>query len=350
MSNPMLQRLHSFTVALAIVVSCTLVNRVSATSPTDIHPTRVIHCESVDDHRATVVTGVAMTRDAKVIAAATDDHRVLMWNAITGELNGHMDSHEDWVHSVVLSPDGGMLASGAGDRMLSMWDVTGHKQTLHIPACENSVSSVCIHPNQQQLAVVGFSKKLQIINSSSGQKTQELDCPCVDTRTIAFSPKGDKMAAAGRNGEIRVWNVDGSTYKDLDTDHRRIRALAFSPDGKWLAAAGASTKIRLFDTANGNAVRTLDTRPAKVYTLVFLDNHRLATGGTDNRVTIWDLDSQRAINQLIGHTGTVAALACDATGNILVSGSYDTTLCIWNLVSKQPVPATASRTPAGDAR
>ena len=44
-----------------------------------------------------------------------------------------------------------------------------------------------------------------------------------------------------------------------------------------------------------------------------------------------------------------AALACDGTGNVLVSGSYDTTLCIWNLVNKQ-IPATASRTPAGNAR
>jgi WD40 repeat protein len=345
----MMQRLHSFAI-LALVASGTLLNRAVATSPTDIHPTRVIHCESIEDHRPTVVTGVAMTRDAKIIAAATDDHRVLMWNAATGELNGHMDSHSDWVHSVVLSPDGAMLASGAGDRMLSMWDVTGHKQTLHIAACENSVASVCLHPNQQQLAVVGFSKKLQIINSSSGEMTQELDCPCVDIRTIVFSPKGDQMAAAGRNGEIRIWNIDGTAHKDLETDHRRIRALAFSSDGKWLAAAGASNKIRLFDTATGSIAKTLDTRPAKVYTLVFLDSHRLATGGTDNRVTIWDLDSQRATNQLLGHTGTVAALACDATGNILVSGSYDTTLCIWNLVDKQPVPATARRAPAGDAR
>jgi WD40 repeat protein len=172
----------------------------------------------------------------------------------------------------------------------------------------------------------------------------------VDTRTIAFSPNGDRMAAAGRNGQIRIWNVaDGSSQKDLDTDHRRIRALAFSPDGKWLAAAGMSTKIRLFDTANGNIVKTLDTRPAKVYTLVFLDNLRLATGGTDDRITIWDLDSQQPTAQLVGHTGTVAALACDGTGSVLVSGSYDTTLCIWNLVNKQ-IPATASRTPIGGAR
>jgi WD40 repeat protein len=213
---------------------------------------------------------------------------------------------------------------------------------------------VCLHPNNQQFAVVGFSKKLQIINSSSGQKTQELEGPCVDTRTIAFSPKGDQMAAAGRNGKIRIWDVaNGSSQpsqRDIDTDNRRIRALAFSPDGQWLAAAGTSQKVRLFALTNAEATKTLDVRPAKVYSLVFLDNHRLATGGTDDRVTIWDLDSQRATSQLVGHTGTVAALACDSTGNVLVSGSYDTTLCIWNLASNKQVPATASRTPAGDAR
>ena len=191
---------------------------------------------------------------------------------------------------------------------------------------------------------------MQIINSSSGQKTQELECACADTRTISFSPKGDRMAAAGRCGKIRIWNVaDGSSQQDIGTDHRRIRALAFSPDGKWLAAAGTSTKIRVFDTTNGSMVKTLDTRPAKVYTLVFLDSRRLATGGTDDRITIWDLDSQQATAQLVGHTGTVAALACDGTGNILVSGSYDTTLCIWNLANKQ-IPATARARAAGEAR
>ena len=39
---------------------------------------------------------------------------------------------------------------------------------------------------------------------------------------------------------------------------------------------------------------TLGTRPAKVYSLLFLDNRRLATGGTDNRIWIWDLNSRQA--------------------------------------------------------
>jgi WD40 repeat protein len=150
----MWHRSHSARRGFALIIGLAVVSKSFATSPTDIHPTRVLHCEDLDDHRPTVVTGVAMTRDAKVVAAATDDHRVLIWNATSGELSGHMESHEDWVHSVVLSPDGAMLASGGGDHMLSMWDVTGHKQMLHIAACENSVSTVCLHPNNQQLAVV----------------------------------------------------------------------------------------------------------------------------------------------------------------------------------------------------
>ena len=93
---------------------------------------------------------------------------------------------------------------------------------------------------------------------------------------------------------------------------------------------------------------TLATRPAKVYALVFLDNQRLATGGTDNRITIWDLDSQQADTQLVGHTGTVAALACDRPAD-LVSGSYDTTVRIWNLADEQ-TPATASRGKSVGAR
>jgi WD40 repeat protein len=227
--------------------------------------------------------------------------------------------------------------------------MTEQKRLLQIPACKNKVAAVCIHPNNQQLAVVGFSDQLQIVNRSTGHMTQEMEGPSVDIHTITFSPNGERMAAAGRNGKIRIWNVaDGSSQKDIETDNRRIRAMAFSPDGRWLAAAGTSPSIHVFDSSTGQPVMSLATRPAKVYSLTFLDNRRLATGGTDNRVTIWDLQSQGAVSQLVGHTGTVAALGCDASGNLIVSGSYDTTLRIWNLVDKQ-VPATASRPSVGDA-
>jgi WD40 repeat protein len=177
---------------------------------------------------------------------------------------------------------------------------------------------------------------MHLVNTSSGETSQQLVCPCGDVRTVVFSPDGTRLAAAGRNGRIRIWNVaSGSRERDIPTDRRRIRSLAFSPDGRMLAAAGQSTSIRILDVETGEVAVSLETRPAKVHALLFLDSATLATGGTDNCISIWDLGSRQVTRRLAGHTGTVAALACDASSKTLVSGSYDTTLRIWNLCAEE---------------
>jgi WD40 repeat protein len=223
-----------------------------------------------------------------------------------------------------------------------MWDVDQQKRQFQLRACKNAIAGISFHPNNQQIAIVGFSDSLKIVNTSTGQISQELVCPCADVRTVTFSRDGERMAVAGRSGKIRVWNVtNGARERDIETDGRPLRALSFSPDGRWLAAAGNSPMIRILDVNSGQTVMTLNTRPAKVYALVFVDNRRLATGGTDNRIRMWDLESRQATSHLVGHTGTVAALACDSRGTVLVSGSYDTTLRVWNL-GDEPPAATAA--------
>src|SRR4051812_2616836 len=102
-SKTMSQRSYLVAFGFALIFGGPTISELTAAEPVEIRPTRVIHCEDVDDHRPTVVTGVAITRDGRTIAAATDDHRVLVWDATTGELKSHLDGHDDWIHSVVLS-------------------------------------------------------------------------------------------------------------------------------------------------------------------------------------------------------------------------------------------------------
>ena len=321
-----------------------------AAAPHVVHSTRVISCMAADRERPAVVTGVAITPDGRTIAAATDDHSVHIWDVASDAWKARLPGHADWVYSVGLASDGKTLISGAGDRMICLWDIEQQTPIFHAPACDSAIAGVCFHPNNQQVAVVGFSSRLHIVNTSSGQTSQQLICPCVDVRTVTFSPDGKRLAVAGRNGRIRLWDVDsGSHERDIETDRRRIRALAFSPDGRLLAAAGNSPEIRLMDVATGQVVATLDSRPAKVRTLLFLGNERLAAGGTDNRIAIWDVYSRQVTRQLVGHTGTVSSLACDATGGVLVSGGYDTTLRIWDL-DQSAAPAVAAQTPGEATR
>jgi WD40 repeat protein len=212
------------------------------------------------------------------------------------------------------------------------------------------VSCVRIHGNGQQVAVVGFANTLQVINTSTGQITQEYECAGHDQRAVAFSPDGIRMAAAGRNGRIRVWNLlTGAQDRDIETDGRLVRTLAFSRDSRAIAAAGDGTKIRLYDAATGLEKVAFDARPAKVFALVFLSDRQLASAGSDNQILLWDLESGQQAAQLVGHTGTVTSLATTTAGTMLVSGSYDTTVRIWELGGRMQ-PITATRYGAPSAR
>lgn len=312
----------------------------AAPATTTLHAVRVMTCGEEAGRTAAVATGVAISRDGATVAAAGDDHVVRIWDSASGKLRAALEGHRDWVRSVALSPDGQMLASGANDCRVCLWNAATGQRLLAIDELARPVTAVAFHPNNQQLAAAGFGQPLAIINTSTGQITQELDCPSADQRAVAFSPDGERMAVAGRNGLVRLWNVvTGTLERDIPTGRQRVRALAFSPDGSRLASAGDGLTIHVLDLAGGDDIR-LAARPAKIYAAVFLDQHTLATGGSDNVIRIWDISSRMVTKELVGHTGSVAALACDEAGATLVSGSYDTTVRIWNVEANES-PAVA---------
>jgi WD40 repeat protein len=317
----------------------------------DVHATRVIEVGLDDARRPTVVTGVALSPDGRTIAAACDDHQVRVWDAATGQLRAHLDGHADWVRAVAFSPDGQRLASGAKDHTVKLWDIASGMPVFESPDLASAVAALSFHPNGQQVAAVGFCNSLAIINTSSGEVTQRLECTSKDVRAVAFSRDGARMATAGRDGNVRIWNIaSGELERDIIAGQQRIRALAFSPDGARLAAAGDGVMIHLVDLTGSGQNVTLTARPAKVFALVFLDDQTLATAGSNNRIAIWDLPTRSTTRQLTGHTGTVASLACDATGTLLVSGGYDTTVRVWNLAEHNDLQPSVARTPSDTTR
>jgi WD40 repeat protein len=70
-----------------------------------------------------------------------------------------------------------------------------------------------------------------------------------------------------------------------------------------------------------------------VLSLAFCGPTRLATGGSDNLIRLWDLNKANEALRLVGHTGSVTTLVWDAGTDQLVSGSFDTTVRFWDLKS-----------------
>ena len=60
------------------------------------------------------------------------------------------------------------------------------------------------------------------------------------------------------------------------------------------------------------------------------DGRRVITGGLDQLVRVWDVESGVVLYTLKGHTGTVSSVACDMTGKIVAAASHAPNLLVWD--------------------
>ncbi|MCA9238725.1 MAG: WD40 repeat domain-containing protein [Planctomycetales bacterium] len=304
----------------------------------DVHvlrPDRAYDFQAVDHQSPVVVTALALSPAGDRIAASGDDHCIRLWDIASGAHPVLLKGHDDWVRGLSFDDQGLRLASAGDDRRLTVWDALTARPLIENQEAAGPIGSVAFLPGGQQLIAAAYGDKLRLLNVSSGLIDKQFPCACTDTRVTGISPDGRWLAAAGRSGTMRVWSLAaGGEGRDIPADFQRIHALAFSPDGKRVATGGNGNSVRLWDLTTGDLLKELPTRPAKVYSLLWLSDSRLAVGGTDNQIHLWDTKAVRCTHRLVGHTGTVAVLTRDASGKMLASGGFDTTVMTWRVPSE----------------
>jgi WD40 repeat protein len=163
-----------------------------------------------------------------------------------------------------------------------------------------------------------------------------------ELNSVAFSPDGGTIAAAGNDRTIQLWTVaDAQPLGDPLVGHEDlVESVAFSPDGRLLASSSAEGTIRLWDVAarrpRGEPLRGHDEGVERV--TFSPDGRLLASAGDDGRVLIWDAASGATIVRLTGHLGAVRSVAFSPDGRRLVSGGLnDGIALIWDVQRGEPV-------------
>jgi WD40 repeat protein len=281
----------------------------------------------VESRTAPIVSAVRIHPRGNVLATAGDDHVIRFWDLATGNQLRSFPGHQDWIDTVCFSPDGKLLATAGHDRRVFIWNVTRGVVIRELTEPDEAVSSLTFSHDGSLLAVAGFQKQLWLYDVRSFGLRRILACPCGDIRAVAFSHDDRLLACGGRNGLIRMFDLaDGAELLTFAAHRQRIRAVTFSRDDRRLVTCGEDCSISVWNASSGAAEFTLAT-PGKVMAMVAHAPDRLATGGTDNCVTLWDLARKRRIARLKGHSGSVVAL--DYHAGILVSGAYDATVRVW---------------------
>ena len=158
-------------------------------------------------------------------------------------------------------------------------------------------------------------------------------------RDIAINPAGDRFFLLSFGSEeVSAWSLKGHNAERLPwTIAGKFTSIALTNDGSRLAIGDRSGIVSLLDPETGRVVHRLlppdGDATAPVDAVAFSpDGSELAVGTVDH-VRVWTLRAAepRPYVRLPGHRGPVLTLAYDRTGDRLASGGDDKTVKVWNL-------------------
>jgi len=176
--------------------------------------------------------------------------------------------------------------------------------------------------------------------------------------SLAFTPDGKQLVVGGHH-ELTVWEAaTGKLLKRIHTRAERAYAMVFLPDGKLAVAGGRPGQegdVRIFDiNGPGKAEKDAlvldgvndpkvmlkqlaDSDDSVLCLAVSPDGKKIASGGCDRTVRVWEYPSGTQEQAIENHADWVLGVAFAADGKHLLTCSRDKTAKVWDLVAKESV-------------
>jgi WD40 repeat protein len=151
--------------------------------------------------------------------------------------------------------------------------------------------------------------------------------------SVALSPDGQRLATAGGQVGVRLWDVRTGRRIQLRGTTKGIQSVAFSPDGRMLAG-GKSFVVRRWDVRSGRQLRPMRGHKAGVPTVEISPDGRTVASASTDGVRLWDARTGRGRGAPLPHTDGVWSLAFSPDGHTLATGSHDKTVRLWDVTTR----------------
>ncbi|MCE9552288.1 MAG: WD40 repeat domain-containing protein [Planctomycetes bacterium] len=285
------------------------------------------------------VYGLVFSPDGRRLATRSADQIVRVWDVAGGRELAKIDGHKDRVLGMAFSPDGNLLATSSegDDPAIRCWDPATGKL---VHAIAGGARLISFTPDGKAIQAVDRTSIFSYPLAGEKQLLRRLG----SGTALAMSSDGGAVAVSDSLSRTRIKlyrSADRPSLQSLRGHLSPPISGAFSPNSTWFAiCADRSQEATVWNlqpvaAAAAAVPSTLSGHTAPVQALAFSpDSRHLATASWDKTVRIWELSTRQQVAVLEGHRDQVCSVAFSADGRQLASGAAgegDTTTIVWNV-------------------
>ena len=303
--------------------------------------TPIAHLERVLDGHTNFVWDVAITPDARRVVSASNDSTARMWDIASGNQLALYTGHDAFLCSLAISANGEYLATGAADGQVICFHLNSARRcyTFHHGAPDAKVSW---GPSDDRLASAGADGKIRVWELPSTRCSAEILVHEGPILKIVFLDDGDRVVSVSADRTVRVCSLSSQRCVTVLHGHTgEVNSVAVSSDKQRLVSGSEDCTLRLWDLNRGDCLRTFYGHRTVVWRVAMSPDGRIAASGSaDNTVRLWDLEQGDCVQEL-AHPDCVAAVAFASDGKRLAVGCDDTRVYVYSIaglaMSESPV-------------
>jgi WD40 repeat protein len=276
------------------------------------------------------VTSVTLSADRALAAAGTDKGIVQLWKSVDGSLAGMLRGHQGNVTAVVLGKQPGQVISAGADGTVRAWKMapepTRYEDRL------GDAGAVAYSPDGTMVAIgmpIQEQAGILVRELQSGKVLYELLGHQGPVVAVAFSADGSRIASGSMDKTLRVWALEDVKFAELiSLEHPGpVTAVAFNKEGTEVFGASSDNGIHQWSMAEGTETRLLAGHTAAISSLV-QSGDLIISGSADSTIRSWNAASGAAAGS-INNTAAVTSLAVSPDGLAVATGAADNMVRLW---------------------
>lgn len=282
---------------------------------------------------AVPITALAFSPDGNELAAG-GYHEVTVWSAADGSLLRRIKNVAERTYGIAYSPDGSLLAVAGGTPgqlgEVRLFAVADGALVKDLTRMSDVAFCAAFSPDGTKLAACGADRSIRIFDVASGAEEVLIEDHADWVVSVAYNHDGTRLVSASRDKTSKVFDTATGDAQTTYPGHGEpVFTAVFNADGSQVYSGGSDKKIHVWNPADAKKIAEIGGFGHDVYKIIFQDG-LIFSCSADKQARLHGAEKRDQQRVFSGHADWIYSLAYHGGTKRLATGGYDGNVRIWN--------------------